>query len=297
MAGGVGSRLYPLSTPEKPKQFLDLLGVGKSLIRLTYERFLEVDPSAHFWVVTSKAYYGHVREQLPEVPDEQILLEPVARNTAPCIAYVSWKIARRYPGARVLVSPSDAYVPDAAAFARTSRAALDFVGTPNRVWGEGGVMYDADRASSAPVVTFGIAPDHPDTEYGYIHAVGSGDGILKVSAFKEKPSLEVAERYLAEGGYYWNAGIFVYGVQTMIDALRAYVPDIAAIMDRLAPTLYTPSEQPALEELFPQCEKISIDYAVMERYPHVFVAPASWAWSDLGSFAAIEKVTGKKLQF
>lgn len=281
MAGGVGSRLYPLSTPEKPKQFLDLLGVGKSLIRLTYERFIEVDPSAHFWVVTSKAYYGHVREQLPEVPDEQILLEPVARNTAPCIAYVSWKIARRYPDARVLVSPSDAYVPDAAAFARTSRAALDFVG----------------GTENAPIVTFGITPDHPDTEYGYIHAVGSGDGILKVSAFKEKPSLEVAERYLAEGGYYWNAGIFVYGVQTMIDALRAYVPDIAAIMDRLAPSLYTPSEQPALEELFPQCEKISIDYAVMERHPHVFVAPASWAWSDLGSFAAIEKVTGKKLQF
>ena len=281
MAGGVGSRLYPLSTPEKPKQFLDLLGVGKSLIRLTYERFIEVDPSAHFWVVTSKAYYGHVREQLPEVPDEQILLEPVARNTAPCIAYVSWKIARRYPDARVLVSPSDAYVPDAAAFARTSRAALDFVG----------------GTENAPIVTFGIAPDHPDTEYGYIHAVGSGDGILKVSAFKEKPSLEVAERYLAEGGYYWNAGIFVYGVQTMIDALRAYVPDIAAIMDRLAPSLYTPSEQPALEELFPQCEKISIDYAVMERYPCVYMAPATWAWSDLGSFAAIEKVTGKKLQF
>ena len=307
MAGGVGSRLYPLSTPEKPKQFLDLLGVGKTLIQLTYERFLKVDPEAHFWVVTSEAYHKYVREQLPDIPEEQILLEPVARNTAPCIAYVSWKIARRWPDARVLVSPSDAYVPDAEAFARTSRAALDFVGgtltggdalpVGDSALADGGAVLGPDRASSAPVVTFGITPDHPDTEYGYIHADGSGGGILKVSAFKEKPSLEVAERYLAEGGYYWNAGIFVYGVQTMIDALRAYVPDIAAIMDRLAPSLYTPSEQPALAELFPQCEKISIDYAVMERHPHVFVAPATWAWSDLGSFAAIEKVTGKKLQF
>ena len=294
MAGGVGSRLYPLSTPEKPKQFLDLLGVGKTLIQLTYERFLKVDPEAHFWVVTSKAYYGHVREQLPDIPEEQILLEPVARNTAPCIAYVSWKIARRWPGARVLVSPSDAYVPDAEAFARTSRAALDFVGTLDQVGGDGRVGGDT------PIVTFGIAPDHPDTEYGYIHVMPDSDrafSILKVSEFKEKPSLDVAQRYLAEGGYYWNAGIFVYGVQTMIDALRAYVPDIAAIMDRLAPSLYTASEQSALEELFPQCEKISIDYAVMERHPRVFVTPASWAWSDLGSFAAIEKVTGRKLTF
>ena len=277
MAGGVGSRLYPISTPEKPKQFLDLLGVGKTLIQLTYERFLAVDPSAHFWVVTSAAYHKYIREQLPAIPDEQILLEPVARNTAPCIAYVSWKIAQRYPDARVVVAPSDAYVPDIKAFAGTVNDALEFLG------------------SAKSIVTIGITPDNPCTEYGYIH-VNSTAGIAKVSEFKEKPSKEVAEQYLAEGGYFWNAGIFVYGVQTMIAQLREFVPAIAALMDELAPALYTPGEQSALADIFPRCEKISIDYAVMERSPLVFMAPSSWSWSDLGSFEAIEKVTGKNLK-
>ena len=262
MAGGVGSRLYPLSTPEKPKQFLDLLGVGKTLIQLTYERFLAVDPEAHFWVVTSEAYYKYIREQLPAIPDEQILLEPVARNTAPCIAYVSWKIAQRYPDARVVVAPSDAYVPDIKAFAETVNSALAFV------------MPGADRASKTPdqvggdgaaIVTIGITPDNPCTEYGYIHVDTSSEGIAKVSEFKEKPSQEVAEQYLAEGGYFWNAGIFVYGVETMIAELRKFAPSIAALMDELAPSLYTRSEQSALADIFPRCEKISIDYAVMER--------------------------------
>lgn len=277
MAGGVGSRLYPISTPEKPKQFLDLLGVGKTLIQLTYERFLAVDPSAHFWVVTSAAYHKYIREQLPAIPDEQILLEPVARNTAPCIAYVSWKIAQRYPDARVVVAPSDAYVPDIKAFAGTVNDALEFLG------------------SAKSIVTIGITPDNPCTEYGYIH-VSAASGIAEVSEFKEKPSKEVAEQYLAEGGYFWNAGIFVYGVQTMIAQLREFVPAIAALMDELAPALYTPGEQSALADIFPRCEKISIDYAVMERSPLVFMAPSSWSWSDLGSFEAIEKVTGKNLK-
>ena len=277
MAGGVGSRLYPVSTPEKPKQFLDLLGVGKTLIQLTYERFLAVDPSAHFWVVTSAAYQKYIREQLPAIPDEQILLEPVARNTAPCIAYVSWKIARRYPDARVVVAPSDAYVPDIKAFAKTVNDALAFLGT------------------AESIVTIGITPDNPCTEYGYIHVDSAAEGIAKVSEFKEKPSLEVAEQYLAEGGYFWNAGIFVYGVQTMIAQLREYAPSIAALMDELAPSLYRAGEQSALADIFPRCEKISIDYAVMERSPLVFMAPSSWSWSDLGSFEAIEKVTGRKL--
>lgn len=286
MAGGVGSRLYPISTPEKPKQFLDLLGVGKTLIQLTYERFLEVDPDAHFWVVTSQAYHKYIREQIPAIPDEQILLEPVARNTAPCIAYVSWKIAQRYPDARVVVAPSDAYVPDVKAFASTVRQALDFL------------------VAEKSIVTIGITPDNPCTEYGYIDVrealsvmpdADRASSIAKVTAFKEKPTREVAERYLAEGGYFWNAGIFVYGVKTMISELRSYAPSIAALMDELAPSLYTPGEQSALADIFPRCEKISIDYAVMERSPLVFMAPSSWSWSDLGSFEAIEKLTGRKI--
>lgn len=291
MAGGVGSRLYPISTPEKPKQFLDLLGVGKSLIRLTYERFLAVDADAHFWVVTSESYLHYVAEQLPEIPREQILLEPMARNTAPCIAYVCTKIALHYPAAKVVVTPSDAYVPDHDAFALTIRKSLDFVSDDG----------DCSRQEAEAIVTIGITPDRPETGYGYIDvrsalqsAVGMED-IVAVSAFKEKPSLEVAQQYLAEGGYYWNAGIFVFGVRTMLSELREHAPHLSLQMDELRQSLYTEDEQRALAAVFPQCEKISIDYAVMEKSSRIYMAPSNWMWSDLGSFEAIEKITGRHI--
>lgn len=276
MAGGVGNRLFPVSTPECPKQFLDLLGFGKSLIRMTYERVVKVDPSASIWVVTSVAYRRFVEEQLPEVPPERVLLEPEARNTAPCISYVCRKISLCCPDANVIVTPSDAYVPDADAFAATLRAALGFV----------------SRKKS--IVCVGIKPDSPNTGYGYIAAETQGESVVPVSAFKEKPDLATAERYLAEGGYLWNAGIFVWNVSTIESELRQFVPQIESVMDRLEPALFTPSEQECLEELFPTCEKISIDYAVMEKSSSVHVIPAAWEWSDLGSFEAIEKITGKK---
>lgn len=289
MAGGIGSRLYPISTPEKPKQFLDLLGVGKSLIRLTYERFLAVDADAHFWVVTSESYLHYVTEQLPEIPREQILLEPVARNTAPCIAYVCRKIALRYPDAKLVVTPSDAYVPDHDAFALTVQKALDFV------------PYGCDGSVQGAIVTIGIAPDRPETGYGYIDvrpAMKSSvdaEDIVAVSAFKEKPSLEVAQQYLADGGYYWNAGIFVFGVQTMLSELREHTPQLSLQMDELQKSLYTEGERQALATIFPQCEKISIDYAVMEKSSHIYMAPSNWEWSDLGSFEAVEKITGRHI--
>lgn len=291
MAGGIGSRLYPISTPEKPKQFLDLLGVGKSLIRLTYERFLAVDADAHFWVVTSESYLHYVTEQLPEIPREQILLEPVARNTAPCIAYVCRKISLRYPDAKLVVTPSDAYVPDHDAFALTVRKALGFV-----PYGADGSVQDAGA-----IVTIGIAPGRPETGYGYIDvrpamkSSADAEDIVAVSAFKEKPSLEVAQQYLADGGYYWNAGIFVFGVQTMLSELREHAPQLSLQMDELQKSLYTEDEQQALATIFPQCEKISIDYAVMEKSSHIYMAPSNWAWSDLGSFEAIEKITGRHI--
>lgn len=274
MAGGVGSRLYPVSTPQRPKQFLDLLGMGKSLIRMTYERFLAVNPGAVFWVVTSASYIHLVREQLPEIPPENILAEPAARNTAPCIAYACRKISARDSGANVCFAPSDAYVPDTAAFARTVRCALDFA------------------ARRKAIVCLGIKPDHPHTGYGYIHAPAAGDSVVKVEAFKEKPALETAEAYLAEGGYFWNAGIFVARASVMQEELGTYAPGVAAVMDELAPYLDTPGEAEALAELFPRCEKISIDFAVMEKSADVYTLAADWAWSDLGSFEAIEKITG-----
>ena len=275
MAGGVGSRLYPLSTPEHPKQFLDLLGCGKTLIRLTYERFLAVDPDASFWVVTSAEYVHFVRELVPEIPASQILAEPAARNTAPCIALACWKIKSVCPDANIVVTPADAYVPDAAAFAQTIDTALAYTG------------------SSDAIVCVGINPTSPHTGYGYIHAPAEPGVVVKVSEFKEKPSLEVAERYLSEGGYWWNAGIFVWKLSTIEAELRAHAPQICSVMDALATTFGTDGEQEALCELFPTCEKISIDYAVMEKSTDVYAIAADWEWSDLGSFDAIEKITGK----
>ena len=278
MAGGVGSRLYPISTPERPKQFLDLLGCGKSLIRLTYERFMEVDTEALVWVVTSASYTHFVREQIPEIPACRILAEPASRNTAPCIAYACRKISMHYPDANIVVTPADAYVPDAKAFAKTIRLALDFTAAGNSI------------------VCIGIKPDSPHTGYGYIQAPAGPENVEKVISFKEKPSLEVAQSYLAEGGYWWNAGIFVWTAQCIEEELSTYAPQICGIMDELEPFLYTEGETEALERLFPLCEKISIDYAVMEKSDKVYALAAEWEWSDLGSFEAIEKITGRDLR-
>ena len=274
MAGGVGSRLYPVSTPEHPKQFLDLLSCGKTLIQLTYERFLAVDPEAVFWVVTSNNYVHFVREQLPSIAPERILAEPASRNTAPCIAYACWKIKQRFPDANVVVTPADAYVPDKEKFALTIRESLEFT------------------ASRNSIVCVGIKPVSPHTGYGYIHAPEAGSGICKVREFKEKPDLETAGRYLAEGGYFWNAGIFVWNAAAIEDELRRYAPSIASVMDRISPYFYTDKEDEVLGELFPTCEKISIDYAVMERSSEVYMAMADWEWSDLGSFEAVNAILG-----
>lgn len=280
MAGGTGSRLYPLSTPEHPKQFIDLLGCGKTMIQLTAARCLSAVPDALLWVVTSSDYIHFVKEQLPDIPDEQILAEPVARNTAPCIAYACRKISRKYPDSNIVVTPADAYVPDVAAFAVTVKSALEFT------------------AGSDAIVCIGIRPDSPCTQYGYIQAprnVTPGNGIVKVERFKEKPDLETAREYLRKGGFYWNAGIFVWNVSTVLGELRANAPQIAEKMDELEPFIFTPEEPAALERIFPECDKISIDYAVMEKSPNVYMAPGNWEWSDLGSFEAIEKITGKKI--
>jgi len=283
MAGGIGSRLYPLSTPEKPKQFLDLVEVGRSLLQLTYDRFKAACPDAHFWVVTSAAYVPLVKEQLPSLPNAQILAEPEARNTAPCIAYACWKIRTNFADANIVVTPADAYVSDIDAFAETIRKAMDFT-----------------RESKA-IVTLGIKPTRPDTGYGYIQVpkkdipqADAGD-IVKVKAFREKPDAKTAEKYLKAGGYFWNAGIFVWNVRTIENELRSHAPQIAGVMDKLAPSFYTKNEPEALAELFPTCEKISIDYAVMEKSRNIYTIAASWPWSDLGSFAAIEAVTGHEI--
>ena len=244
MAGGIGSRLWPASTPEMPKQFIDILG--------------------------SERYVDTVREQLPEIPVDQILAEPEPRNTAPCIAYACWKIARNDPDANIVVTPADALVLKTEAFADTIRKAL------------------AATDGTDAIVTVGIAPTRPETGYGYIHAEEAvRDRVVAVTEFKEKPDLPTAEEYLADGHYFWNAGIFVWNVRTIRAELRAHAPQIAGVMDELAPSFYTAEEPAALRRLFPTCEKISIDYAVMEKSSSIRVIAADLGWSDLGSWGSI----------
>ena len=277
MAGGIGSRLWPISTPEYPKQFIDVLGKSRSLIQLTVERFLPLCPIDHFWVVTSERYLGIVREQLPELPEDHILLEPEPRNTAPCIAYACWRIKKSCPRANIVVTPSDAYVENVAEFRRVIGEALTFT------------------ASRDAIVTVGIQPDRPETGYGYICAAERVDGseICRVEAFKEKPGLATAETYLRAGNYLWNAGIFVWRLDTIEEAIRGCVPGLAEVMDRMAEDLGTPREREVVGRLFPTCEKVSIDYAVMERVSNIYTLPAEFGWSDLGSWGSLYQLLPK----
>lgn len=266
MAGGIGSRFWPLSTPEFPKQFIDILGCGRTLIQLTVDRFKGVCPMERFWVVTNAAYVDIVREQLPEMPAEHILAEPAARNTAPCIAWACWRIREEDPDANVVVTPADAVVMNPEEFRRVINNALNFTN-----------LNDA-------IVTIGITPSRPETGYGYVEASDVVEGeIRRVAAFKEKPQRDVAEQYLAAGNYLWNAGIFVWNIQMITAALKTYKPNIAADMYRMTAT-------GDVQNIFPQCEKISIDFAVMEPAAadgKVFTHPADFGWSDLGNWASL----------
>lgn len=268
MAGGIGSRFWPLSTPEYPKQFIDILGCGRTLIQLTVDRFKGLCPMENFWVVTNAAYVDIVRQQLPEMPAEHILAEPAARNTAPCIAWACWRIKKEDPEANVVVTPADAVVMNPEEFRRVIANALAFT------------------AKSDAIVTIGIKPSRPETGYGYVESgerrAENGE-IMTVKAFKEKPNREVAEQYLKAGNYLWNAGIFVWNVKTITDAISTYKPNIAADMERMR-------TEADVQQVFPQCEKISIDYAVMEPAAadgKVYTHPADFGWSDLGNWASL----------
>ena len=274
MAGGIGSRFWPMSTPELPKQFIDILGCGRTLLQLTIDRFKGVCPIENVWVVTSEKYADIVKEQLPGIPEDNILLEPCRRNTAPCIAYVSWKIKARNPKANIVVTPSDHIVMDTREFVRVIKSALKFTD------------------GSDAIVTLGMKPTRPETGYGYIQgdltmACPTNKEIFRVDAFREKPDLATAERYIKKNNYFWNAGIFVWNVNTIISALRVYQPGIAKIFESMNEYFYTAKEQEKIDELFPTCENISIDYAVMEKADEIFVFPSSFGWSDLGTWGSL----------
>ena len=266
MAGGVGSRFWPLSTPEYPKQFIDILGCGRTLIQLAVDRFKGICPMKNFWVVTNAKYVDIVKQQLPEIPAEHILAEPVARNTAPCIAWACWSIKTEDPSANVVVTPADAVVMNPEEFRRVISNALEFTEKKN------------------VIVTIGIKPSRPETGYGYVEAREAVEGeICGVKAFKEKPDHETAEQYLKAGNYLWNAGIFVWNIDTITDCITKYKPNIAADMEKIAVI-------GDVATIFPHCEKISIDYAVMESASKdglVYTHPADFGWSDLGNWASL----------
>lgn len=273
MAGGVGSRFWPMSTPEKPKQFIDVLGVGRTLIQLTVDRFSEVCDMRNVWVVTSEHYRDLVREQLPQIPESNILLEPCMRNTAPCVAYVAWKIKKQDPEANLVISAADHIVMNVPEFVRVIRRGLVFTEKENRI------------------LTLGMLPTRPETGYGYIKVkeeqVTGEDEIKIVEGFKEKPDLQTAEKYLQEGGYYWNAGIFLWNVKTVEWAFRENQPEMAALFDTLDPVFYTDAEQTEINRKFPDCPSISVDYAIMEHARNIYVFPASFGWSDLGTWGSL----------
>lgn len=274
MAGGVGSRFWPMSTPDFPKQFIDVLGCGRTLLQLTVDRFQGICPPENIWVVTSDKYADTVKEQLPQIADDHILREPCRRNTAPCIAYVSWKIKAKNPKANMVVTPSDHIVMDVTEFRRVVTSAMKFT------------------ADSDAILTLGMKPTRPETGYGYIEAdltvpSTANKEIYRVYSFKEKPNLETAQRYIQRNNFFWNSGIFVWNVSTVVNALRVYQPAISKIFERLLPHYYTDREQELINQNFPLCENISVDYAIMEKADEIFVFPASFGWSDLGTWGSL----------
>jgi len=274
MAGGVGSRFWPMSTEERPKQFIDVLGVGRTLLQLTYDRFEGICEARNVWVVTTDRYVPIVHQQLPEVEESHILSEPCRRNTAPCIAYASWRIKAEESKANIVVTPSDHIVSDGREFRRVVANCLKFAGETDAI------------------VTLGMKPTRPETGYGYIQADLSASSsrnkeMFRVDKFREKPDVATAQSYIEQNNFFWNAGIFVWNVETIVNALRIYQPALSRVFERLLPIYGSDGEQAAVNAVYPECESISIDYAVMEKAEEIFVCPAAFGWSDLGTWGSL----------
>ena len=274
MAGGVGSRFWPMSTTDRPKQFIDVLGTGRTLVQLTLDRFAGIVDPENVWIVTNMKYADIVHEQLPEVPRTNILCEPCRRNTAPCIAYVSWRIKKKDPKANIVVTPSDHIVMDTMEFRRVISQCMKFTGETDAV------------------LTLGMKPTRPETGYGYIQADLSYSSprnkeIYRVDSFREKPDLETALRYIKNKSYFWNAGIFIWNVNTIVNAFRVYQPAMSKIFDDMMDVYGTEHEQEEIDRRFPECESISVDYAIMEKAEEIFVCPADFGWSDLGTWGSL----------
>ncbi|MCW3075016.1 MAG: mannose-phosphate guanylyltransferase [Flaviaesturariibacter sp.] len=268
MAGGIGSRFWPVSRTHLPKQFLDILGAGSTLIQQTMERFRSIVPLENIFVVTSDDYMELVKEQLPELPEENIIGEPFRKNTAPCIAYISFKLFQKDPEASLIIAPADHLILDNDKFLDVCANALSFVNHLNAL------------------VTIGIKPSHPNTGYGYIqHEMGEvAPSISKVKTFTEKPGKELAQTFIDSGDFLWNAGIFVWQASRIIAAFEKYLPEMHELFSAEAEKYNTPEEKGMIESIYPQCITISIDFGIMEKADNVYVIPAAFGWSDLGTW-------------
>ncbi len=272
MAGGIGSRFWPLSKDNYPKQFLDILGTGKSFIRSTYERFSPVIPDENFLVVTNKAYKRLVLEHLPMLRDDQVLCEPARRNTAPCIAYAAYHIQSRCADANIVVTPADHLVTNETEFQRIIRLGFDFL-----------------KQNPQALMTIGIKPSRPETGYGYIQVPKQDHSteVVKVEMFKEKPNYETAVKFVAEGNYLWNSGIFLWTLDGIMKAFKQYLPEMVEVFEKGIYNFGTPEEQDFINDHFVDCPNISIDYGVMEKSPNTFTIPADFGWSDIGTWGSL----------
>ncbi len=273
MAGGIGSRFWPMSRTNNPKQFLDILGTGKTLIQQTYERMLRFTPKGQVYIVTNVQYRDLVKEQLPDVGNDQILLEPARRNTAPCVAYAGYKIHGLDPEANIVVAPSDHLILKEDEFVRVIDLALE------------------TTANNDVLLTLGIRPDRPDTGYGYVQfnedqTLGNKE-VCKVKTFTEKPSPDLAKKFLESGDFLWNSGIFIWSAGSIIKSFSSHLPEIGQLFGEKKELLNTSRERSFISRIYPSCKNISIDYGIMEKARNVYTLPAEFGWSDLGTWGSL----------
>lgn len=276
MAGGVGVRFWPYSRNSKPKQFLDVLGTGKTLLQSTLDRFLPICPPENIFVVTHEEHVSLVREQLPQLGADQVLGEPMRKNTTACIAYASYKIALRNNDAVIVVTPADHLILKEDEFQDVIKKASE------------------QAKSQDKLITLGITPTRPETGYGYIQYHTEKSFAKRVKTFTEKPELSLAKKFLESGDFVWNSGIFIWGVQAIIKAIQQYLPEMAEVFEeQVKPKLDTLEEREAIHSAYSQCKSISIDYGVMEKAQNVFVCLGNFTWSDLGSWGSIHEISAK----
>jgi mannose-1-phosphate guanylyltransferase len=280
MAGGIGSRFWPMSRTNFPKQFLDILNTGESLLQATHRRFASFVPAENIYVVTSDEYGQLVKDQLPQMPPENVLCEPSRKNTAPCVAYMAFKLLQKDPEASFIVAPSDHLISDTTGFTKVCLEALSFVDKHNAL------------------ITLGIKPTYPNTGYGYIQYEEQPvtSNVYKVKLFTEKPNLELAKTFIASGDFLWNAGIFVWKAKSIVDAYEKFLPEMYEVFAADTEAFNTAQESEAINRIYPLCSNVSIDIGIMEKANNVYIIPSAFGWSDLGAWNSAYDNMGKDEQ-